>query len=188
MPEPPVIAGLASTCGNRRRALIRACPAVAACYFDRSFGIGDRAGEEGFGIDAELRSSSSVGLYSTRQSGHSRADQALREQPDQRRGDQERLDPHVDQAGDRAGGVVGVERGEHQVAGERGAGWRSRRFRVADLADHDDVGVLAQEASAAPLAKVRPIFGLTCTWEMPLELVLDRILDGEDVEVRRVDR
>ena len=50
-----------------------------------------------------------------------------------------------------------------------------------------DVGILAQEARAGALANVSPIFGCTCICEMPRELVLDRILDGEDVEVRLVD-
>jgi hypothetical protein len=43
------------------------------------------------------------------------------------------------------GRVVGVERREHQVAGERGLDADLGGLEVADLADHDDVGVLAQE-------------------------------------------
>ena len=52
--------------------------------------------------------------------GAERADQPLRHDRLDRAGDQERLDAHVDQAGDRAGGVVGVQRAEDQVAGEGG--------------------------------------------------------------------
>ena len=35
------------------------------------------------------------------------------------------------------------------------------------------------------LAKVRPIFGLTWTWLMPRNLVLDRVLDRDDLDVGR---
>ena len=43
------------------------------------------------------------------------------------------------------GRVVGVQRREHQVAGERGLDRDLRRLEVADFADQDDVRVLAQE-------------------------------------------
>ena len=78
------------------------------------------------------------------------AREALGEDEVDRGGDQERLDAHVEQAGDGRRGVVGVQRGEHQVAGERGLDRDLRGLEVADLADHDDVGVLPQEASAGP--------------------------------------
>ena len=50
---------------------------------------------------------------------------------------------------------------KHQVAGERRLDRDLRGLAVADLADHDDVRVLAQER-AQPAAKVRSIFALTC--------------------------
>ena len=40
-----------------------------------------------------------------------------------------------------------MERGKHQVAGESGLDADFRRLEVADLAHHDDVGVLAEEAA-----------------------------------------
>jgi hypothetical protein len=64
------------------------------------------------------------------------------------------------------GGVVGVERREHEVARERGVDGDLDGLLVADLADHDHVRILAEEARSA-LAKVRPIFACTCTWWMP---------------------
>ena len=67
--------------------------------------------------------------------------QALGDDAVQRAGDEEGLDAHLDQAGDRAGRVVGVQRGEDEVAGERALDGDLRRLAVADLADHDDVGV-----------------------------------------------
>ena len=45
------------------------------------------------------------------------------------------------------GRVVGVQRREHEVAGERRLDGDLRRLEVADFADEDDVGVLAQEAA-----------------------------------------
>ena len=67
------------------------------------------------------------------------------------------------------GRVVGVERREHQVAGERGLDRDLRGLEVADLADHDDVRVLAQEARSAA-AKLRPMSSCICTWLMPAKL------------------
>ena len=60
-------------------------------------------------------------------------------------------------------------------------------LQVARLADQDDVGVLAQEAAQAA-AKVRPISSLTWHLVDALEVVLDRVLGGHDVDVRGVDR
>ncbi len=47
------------------------------------------------------------------------------------------------------GGVVGVQRGEHQVPGERGLDRDLRGLAVADLADHDHVGVGAHDRAQA---------------------------------------
>jgi hypothetical protein len=48
---------------------------------------------------------------------------------------------------DGAGGVVGVERGEHQVTGERGADGDLGGVFVADFTDHNDVGILAEDVA-----------------------------------------
>src|SRR5690606_5335003 len=61
--------------------------------------------------------------------------------------DQVGFDAHVDQAGDGAGGVVGVEGAQHQVAGEGGAHGDVGGFAVADFADQDDVGVVAEDGA-----------------------------------------
>ena len=44
--------------------------------------------------------------------------------------------------------AVGVQRGEDQVAGQGGPHGQLGGLGVADLADQDDVGVLAQHAHA----------------------------------------
>ena len=46
------------------------------------------------------------------------------------------------------GRVVGVQRAKHQVAGQRRLDGDLGGLQVADLADQDDVGVLAQDATA----------------------------------------
>ena len=43
------------------------------------------------------------------------------------------LDPHIQEAADHVDHVVGVDRGENQVAGERGLNGDLRRLRVADF-------------------------------------------------------
>ena len=114
------------------------------------------------------------------------AHEALGEQAHERRRDEERLDPHVDEARDAAGGVVRVDGREHEVTGERRGDRDLGRLAIADLADHDDVGIVAQERAQARRERqldLRVDLGLRDA----LELVLDGILDGEDVEVRRVD-
>src|SRR5437667_387944 len=55
------------------------------------------------------------------------------------------LDAHILQSGDRARRIVGVERREHEVAGERGLDRDLGRLEVADLTDQDHVGILAHD-------------------------------------------
>ena len=71
--------------------------------------------------------------------------QPLRDDAAERGGDLVRLDADVHEARDRVRGVVGVQRREHQVAGERRLDGDVRRLPVADLADEHDVGVLAED-------------------------------------------
>ena len=80
-----------------------------------------------------------------------------------RRDEQERLDPHIDEARDSAGGAVGVDGREHQVSGKRRVDGKRRCLAVADLSHHDDVRVLAHKVRS-PLANVNPISGFTCVW------------------------
>ena len=100
--------------------------------------------------------------------------------------DQERWDPHVEEPRDRRRAVVGVQRGEHEVAGERGADADLRGLEVARLTDEDHVGVLAKEGperrgerSAHTLVDLDLVDAF--------QVVLDGVLGGHDVDVRRVD-
>src|SRR3546814_6550552 len=68
--------------------------------------------------------------------------QALGEDAVDGGGEQVVLDAHVEHAGDAAGGVVGVQGAEHQVAGERGLDRDARGFQVAHLRSEEHTSEL----------------------------------------------
>ena len=80
----------------------------------------------------------------------------------------------------RAHGGVGVQRGEHQVAGEAGLHRDLRRLEVTDLTDHDHIGVLAQDRAQAA-RESHLDFGVDLGLADAVDVVLDRILDRHDV-------
>src|SRR5207245_5417374 len=82
--------------------------------------------------------------------------------------------------------VVGVQRGEDHVSGEGGLDGDVDRLQVADLADQDDVGVLADDVPQAG-GEGQPDLRLHRDLIHALQLVFDGILDGEDLAVGRVD-
>jgi hypothetical protein len=71
------------------------------------------------GAEAEQLEGPEVGLDRLRALRAWHPGQALAHHQGGRRGDQERLDVHVDEPADRRGRVVGVQGGEHQVPGHR---------------------------------------------------------------------
>gem|GEM_PF-5647415 len=73
--------------------------------------------------------------------------EALRSDQNHARRDVEGRDTHVAHPSERGRRVVGVQRGEHQVAGLRGLDRDIGGFEVADFADHDDGWILAQEGA-----------------------------------------
>ena len=81
--------------------------------------------------------------------------------------DQERRHAHVAQPRDRAGGVVGVQRAEHHVPGERRLHGDLGRFQVADLADQDLVRDPAARMARRQVANVMPMSASIGTWTMP---------------------
>ena len=77
-----------------------------------------------------------------------------------------------------------MDRREDEVPGEGGPEADLRRLLVADLADHDHVGVLPQERPERR-GEGQADLGLDLDLVHPLELVFDRVLDGADVGLRR---
>ena len=108
------------------------------------------------------------------------AHQALRENADQARGEQERLDAHVAQTRDGADGGVGVQGREHEVTGQRRLHGDVRGFQVADFADHHHVRVLAQDGAQAAREGHLDL-GVDLRLADAVDVVLDRILDRHDV-------
>src|SRR5262249_31166519 len=100
-------------------------------------------------------------------------------------GDQERLDPQIHETRDRGGGVVGVQRAKDQMSGLSGLEGDPRRLRVADLAHQNDVRVLAEDRAQAG-GERDPGADVDLDLVDPLEQVLDRVLDGDDVLHRRL--
>ena len=89
----------------------------------------------------------------------------------------------VDDAVDRLGRALGVQRREDEVA-RLGRGERGRdRLEVAHLADEDHVGVLAQRGAKAfgEGRRVRADLALVDDAALVLVEELDRVLDREDV-------
>ena len=81
------------------------------------------------------------------------------------------------------GRVVGVQRREHEVAGERGLDRDLGGLEVADLADHDDVRVLPQERAQRG-REVQADLVVHLHLVDAVQVVLDRILGGADVRRR----
>ena len=86
------------------------------------------------------------------------------------------LHAHVDQARQRARRIVGMQRGQHEVARLCGLDRDLRGFQVADLTDHDHVRILAQEC-----------FQRRCEGQADLRVHVD-LVDAGQVDLRRVFR
>ena len=114
------------------------------------------------------------------------AHQALAHNRDEGRGNQERLDPHVDQPGDGAGGIVGVEGAQNQVAGEGGLNGNLRRLQVAHFTDHNHVRVLPQERAQGP-AEGQADGLVDGDLHDAFQVVFDRVFGSEQLGVNGVD-
>ncbi len=98
----------------------------------------------------------------------------------QGRPDQERLDTHLDQTGDRRGRIVGVEGGEHEVTGQRRLDGDLGCLVVTDLTDENDVRVRAQDRAQGG-REGQAGLGVDLHLVDPRDPVLDRVLDGDGV-------
>ncbi len=109
----------------------------------------------------------------------------MRKHADDRAGEQVRLDAKVEQPRDRAGRVVGMERAENFVARERRLDGHRGRLVVADLADHDHVRVLPQDA-AQSAGERHALLVAHLRLADPLQAEFDRVFEREDVLFRVV--
>ena len=112
--------------------------------------------------------------------------QPLGENHVQSRADEVRLDAHVHQAGNGGRGIVGVQRAEDEMAGQRGLDCGPGGFVVADFADHDHVGILAKQR-AEGLRERQPHLLLHLELVDQRQMVLNRVFDGADVVLHRGD-
>ncbi|MNF43916.1 hypothetical protein D3C84_250170 [compost metagenome] len=131
-------------------------------------------------VHAEQRAFGGIGLVGLLAMRAKDPHQALGQHPEQGRGQQEGFDAHVHQPGDGADGAVGVQGGQHQVTGERRLHGDLGGFLVADLADHHHVRVLAQDGAQAA-GEGHVDLGVDLGLADALDVVLDRVFDGEDV-------
>jgi hypothetical protein len=95
-----------------------------------------------------------------------RAHQALGQDAEQRVSEVEGVDLHVEQARDGLRRRVRVSVDSTRWPVSEASTPVAGRLVVAHLADHDDVGVARRNARMA-FAKVKSIFGCTCTWRRP---------------------
>src|SRR6266851_4972705 len=107
------------------------------------------------------------------------ADETLRHDAVERGNKVVRLDAHVDEAPDDVGYVVGVHGSEHQMPGERGLNGDLRGFLVADFADHDFVGIVAQDG-AQSAREGQSFFLIHRNLRNAAKLVLNGIFDGDN--------
>ncbi len=114
------------------------------------------------------------------------AHQALGNDAAQRRGDLVRLHADIDEPGDGVGGVVRVQRREHQVSRERRLHGDLRRFLVTNLADQDDVGILPQNRAQRRGEREAGLL-LHLDLDDPLHPVFDRVFDRDDVDAFALD-
>ena len=73
-----------------------------------------------------------------------------------------------------------MNRGEHQLSGERAVDGDLGSLLVADVADHDLIRVVAQNG-AQPAREGQPLFLVDRNLGDALDLILHRIFDGDDL-------
>ena len=113
-------------------------------------------------------------------------DQPLCQHPDQARRQQERLHTHVAQTRDRTRGSVRVKRRQYEMSGQTGLHGDLRGFQVSDLADHDDIGVLAEDGPESSCERHFDL-GIDLSLADPVDEVFDRVLYRHDIAAVVVD-
>jgi len=114
------------------------------------------------------------------------AHQALGQHGQQAGGQQVGLHAHVDQARNRAGGIIGVERGQHEMPGQRGAHHQLRGLGVAGFPDQDDIRILPQQRpQAAAEGQAHVLIDLRLPYEG--HAVFNGVFQREDADLHGAD-
>ena len=143
--------------------------------------------ESGFEVlDPQLLEHLRLGLVFLAAIRADAADEPLGAREDNGGGDEEGLDAHVIETGDGAGGVIGMERGEDLVAGERGFHGNVRRLVIANFTDHHDVRVLPQNGAQGTGKGEADIFFCGNLIDSG-NLEFDRVFNGDNVVNRAVE-
>ncbi|MNR99701.1 hypothetical protein D3C72_309410 [compost metagenome] len=90
------------------------------------------------------------------------------------------FNPQVQQTRDGGEGRIGVDGRDDHVARQCGLDGDSRRFGVADFADHDDVGVLTQDG-AQTSGEGQAYLGAHAYLNHAGQVQFDRVLDRDDL-------
>ena len=98
--------------------------------------------DAGAALTNEIRAGERVGHFAVLAED---ADQTLADDDPRAGRQQKALDPHIGETGNRAGRGVCVQRREDEMASERGMDAHMRCLGIAHFADHDHIGILAQE-------------------------------------------
>ncbi len=116
--------------------------------------------------------------------GAQRPQEPLRQHGRQALGDLEGFEPEVREPGDCRGGVYRVQRAEDEVPCVSGLSHNLCDLRIADLADHDDVGILPEEGAKHGRERIAraAVHGNLCDAR---HRTLHRILDADDVRAPR---
>ncbi len=131
-------------------------------------------------------SSLSVGRYGSGAVRAVQAHQALRPDAVERRHEGVGVDAHVGEAAEDVEHVVGMHRGQHQVAGQRRLHRDFGGFPVADLAHHDLVRVVAQDRAQA-LGEGQALLLVHRDLQNAGQLVFDRVFDRDDLVAAVMD-
>src|SRR5947207_10102843 len=114
------------------------------------------------------------------------AHETLREDRFERRGHQIGLDTHVHKPGDRARRVVRVQRGKNQMAGQRRLHGNLGGLLIANFADENHIGIVAQNR-AQSARESQPGLFRDLNLIDAFELILDRVFNGDDFADRVID-
>ena len=138
------------------------------------------------GGQAEPSKNGLIGFVGRLASAADAPHESLGKHPFQGGRDHEGFHSHVDKSGNGARGVVGVERGEDQVTGQRCLDGDGRRLEVTCFPDHDAVGILTEEGPEY-LGECQADAFVDGNLHDAVDLVFHGILGGEELGIDCVD-